>query len=848
MAETRKSLDDLELELYKPFRNPTETPFSELSPLPAGTVSHAEPLYRLSLDGEWALAEGGYTDVRTDLSVAWQDAIPAQVPNSIHTSLFEAGLIDDPLFGINDKRARENSYKIWWYKKTFHADENLKNPTLCFEGVCYRAMFWLNGEYLGFHSGMFGGPFFSLAGKLKEENTLIVKIENAPSNPYPYSEYADYDDGWWKGVVINCVYGWHYACIPSRGIWRSVSIASTPATTVEKPFFYATDHEKGLVDLILFTDGAPATGKIGISISPKNFEGPSVDFETDFVKEAAGEKLLHYRMAVPEPRLWWPNGMGDQNLYQATVTFAPDGDIPSFFRTGFGIRTVKMAPLPGGPYEDKLNFTYVINGKPMFIKGTNWCTMDALLRFPKERYQRALSLLKQQHVQLLRAWGGGMPESDVFYDLCDELGLMVRQEWPTCWDSDRQQPADELRETVKLNLIRIRNHPSLVTLAGGNESKHAESYSMTEIARASYEHDGSRKFHKTSPYGGAIHSYITYWDRHDIDATLNLEAPFIGEFGMASAPNHESVRRYLPDDEKDLWPPRPHGSFYHHMPKFNESHNPDIMYIGRLIHEFSRAETMEEWIWASQMAQATVIRHLLEKIRSRWPESVGICYYKSTDVYPACSWATVDYYGAPKQVPYYIIGDSYAPVGAALIFSSIDVKKPYAAPVYFFDDNQKTVGKTVTVTVTAFDSDLSPVKRERYDATGRTGFSSRLGEFVIGGTLLSSSPIFITAEVKVDDENVFRTFWWLNFRERSGCMRDLNRTVLSCTAGQGKVTVTNTGTLPAVGVSIECPEKDLTFETEDSMLFLVPGETVTLTVNETAGLRVKAWNADEVNL
>ncbi len=844
MEDIRRSLDDIELELYKPFRLPSDTPFTELTPLAPGTVTHEAPLFRCSLDGEWELADGGYTDERKDPAFVWTDALKVQVPNSIHTNLLEAGKIADPTVGKNDKRARENSYKIWWYKKTFKRDELLKNPTLSFDGVCYSAVFWLNGKLLGTHRGMFGGPYINVSNLLEEENTLVVKIENAPSNPHTKNDSADIDQGWWNGVVINCVYGWHYACIPSRGIWQSVHLDSTPNTPIQKPFFYAVDHEKGLVDLILFTNGAPAKGKVKVSVRPKNFEGKGVDFETEFVKENEGEKLLHYRMAIPEHKLWWPVDHGEQNLYEAEVSFIPENDLPTYWKTGFGIRTVEMAPLPGGPYEDKLNFTYVINGKPIFVKGTNWCTTDVLLRFPKERYERFLTLLKQQHVQLLRAWGGGMPESDTFYDLCDELGIMVRQEWPTCWDSDRTQPMWELHETVVLNLIRIRNHPSLVTLAGGNESKHAESETMTRMARASYELDGTRKFYKTSPYGGAYHNYNTYWGKGSLDSTLQLPyAPFIGEFGFASAPNVESVRRYLPDDEKYLWPAPADKSFEYHTPVFNTS---ECMFrINNRVPDFSRAETMEEWVWATQMTQTTIIRHLLEKIRSNWPESVGICYYKATDVYPACSWATIDYYGVPKQVPFHIIGDSYAPVAAALVFNSVDIRERYEAPVFFFDDNNDTVGKNVKVTVSAYDGSLTCRKQETYDATGKTGFSSKLGEFVIDGDLLTTTPLFITAEVEVDGAVAFRTFWWFNFKDASGCLRDLAKTKLAYATEAGKVTVTNVGDLPAVGVTIECPDKDITFDVEDSVLFLKAGESVTLTVNETEGLRIKAWNADE---
>lgn len=843
------SLDEKELERYKPFNCLSETPFETVL-LTENGYEQAKNIYSQSLDGEWQVAADGYTDERTDIALEWEDSFKGSVPNSVHTMLFEAGKIEDPLFAKNDKRARENSYRTWWFKKEFNYDTNLENPVLHFDGICYRCQVWLNGTYLGLHSGMFGGPDYNISGLLKEKNVLIVKIFNAPADPKAYSEYADYDDGWKYGTVVNCVYGWHYACIPSRGIWRSVHIDSTPKTVTEKPFFVPVSTD-GTVDLILRTSGKKSNGKISVNIKPKNFKGKCFGFQKEFVRLSEENEVLHYRFKIENPKLWWPNGHGEPNLYEAEVTFAPQGDIPTYCKTSFGIRTVEMAPLPDGMREDMLNLTYVINGKPIFVKGSNWCTLDALLRFPNERYDRFLSLIKEQHIQLLRAWGGGIPESDYFYDKCDELGIMVRQEWPTCWDSDRTQPEDELADTVIRNLIRIRNHPSLVTLAGGNESTNADSPAMTRMARMCFEYDGTRVFYKTSPFGGAnpyggvIHSYITYWDRQDIDATLNLEAPVIAEFGMASAPNIRSVNRYLPDDEKSVWPPKEKGSFHYHMPRFNECEGYiDMDFIGKRIGEFSRAETMQEWIDASQMAQATVIRHLLEKMRSRWPESVGVYYYKTTDVYPACSWATIDYYGVQK-LSYYVIQDAYAPIHSALVFKSVDVKCGDKIPVYYFDDNCETTGKNVTVNVKAYDSSLLQTENKIYDATGKTGFSSFVGEFEMSKKAAESKPLFIVSEVVMDGNVCDRTFYWLNFKDKSGCIYDIPRAEIDVKTENGKVYLKNTSSVPAVGVTVECPLNDEVFTVSDNVFWLEAGETVCLDVNITDGLEIKAFNMEQ---
>lgn len=843
MAEL-KSMDELELEKYLPYSRLIDTPFETIETEPGSL--NCEGINRsLSLDGEWTFAPDGFSDERTDITKDWKDGMKADAPASVHKMLVDAGVLEDPTFAVNDRRAREMSHRTWWFRKDFTYGGNLSNPVLHFDGVCYRAQFWLNGQYLGWHGGMFGGPDYNVSGLLKENNVLIVRIYDAPSNPFPQSETVDVDDGWWHGVTINCVYGWHYASIPSRGIWRSVHIDETPMTTTEKPFF-STVSTDGTVRLIFRTEGRKAEGTIKVSVSPKNFEGKTFCFTKHFTKESDGVSVIHYQFKIDDPHLWWPNGYGEQYLYTANVSFEPDNDIPSYYTETFGIRTVEMGPQVGGVSPDKLNLTYIINGKSMFIKGTNWCTTDVLLRFPKERYERFLGLAKAQHVMLLRAWGGGMPETDDFYDTCDELGIMVRQEWPTCWDSDRLQPVEELKDTVIRAVKRIRNHPSLVTLAGGNESHYADSPAMTEMARMGMEYDGSRMFHKSSPFGGneehvggTIHNYDTYWGRQSIDATLQLSAAFIGEFGAASSPNLGSVMKYLPENEKKVWPLPYDSAFWHHMPRFNSlSAAYDNEFMEKHVHEFSKCNNMQGWIDATQLLQATITRHLLEKFRSRWPYSTGLCYYKLTDVYPAASWSTIDYYGVPK-LSYYVIQDAYTPVHSSLIFSSVDVHAGDTLPVYFFDDNLEYASEEKTVSVRAF-AGTELIASSDYTVAPSDSTVIHAGDFFVDGKMAESKPLFIVCDVKTGENKIDRTFYWLNFRDSEGCMYETKKARLVISKDGETLRVRNISGVPAMGVIFESDDDRAEFS--DNMIWIDAGEEVLLTVKNRGTLSVRGFN------
>ena len=226
--------------------------------------------------------------------------------------------------------------------------------------------------------------------------------------------------------------------------------------------------------------------------------------------------------------------------------------------------------------------------------------------------------------------------------------------------------------------------------------------------------------------------------------------------------------------------------------------------------------------------------------RARWPESTGICYYKLTDVYPACSWSTVDYYGVPKR-SYYVLADSYAPLHACVTTESTTLTPGGALPVFLLNDTAER--GDYCVTIAAYDAALRPVLRKSFETDGAAAVI-RLGDFAPDA---GEGPLFITAEVRQEGALRDRTFYWFNYKDQSGCLFDRPRTALRVAVKEGALTVRNDGTLPAVGVTVECPEHDTVFTAEDSLFWLEPGENRTLAVSHTEGLRVSAWNADTVN-
>ena len=834
-----KSMDEIDIESYGAGPAPMESK-AHMVTLKSGGVSHPAAAPLLALDGFWLMAGGG--GERARLADNWSDAIPAQVPGSVHAALVAAGKMPDPIMGQNQTIVAKASYKTWWFKTTFRRPAGTTGERLVFDGVCTRCTVWLNGVKLGGHEGMFGGPEFDIASRLRDTNTLVVRLDPLANES---DDWRVRNASWKKSVVFNNVYGWHYSDCPSMGIWRPVRVEGAPAVRMEHPFIATRDLKTGTMDLAVALAGGSKkwSGTLAGTIQPENFTGASRRFAVQ-VRSTTAKRDLHLRFRIPKPQIWWPVDMGKPNLYRLTLSFVPDGggqaDSQSFT---FGIRTVEMAPLPAGPKPDKFNWTFVVNGRPMFVKGTGWCTMDPLLDFRRERYDRFLSLARDQHCQMIRAWGSGMPETDDFYDLCDRYGIMVMQEWPTAWNSHEVQPYDALEETVRLNTLRIRNRASLAIYTGGNESDKPFGKAIDMMGRLAIELDGTRAFHRGEPWGGSQHNYDSYWGRQPLDAHLRHEADFYGEYGLACFPVYESVQRYLPDNEKQLWPPPEHGAFAFHTPVFNWGKC--LSRIGQFANTFApRNATMEQFIIGSQMAQVVCLRHQFERARSRWPHCTGALYYKMNDNFPAASWATADWYGAPKM-GHYFMQQTMAPLHAVLHFNTIhNLGMWFDQPVFLLDDADRLKGRAWLVTVRVYDGALREIKRETYDGRGSIRSPLNLGRFELDTARTDNAPLFFVSEVHVDGQPADRTFYWINYEFDRGCLFRLPRTTLSMTLDKsnGAVVVTNTGTLPAVGVNVGRPGHLDTFTASENYLWLDAGERRTIRVDTLDGLSVGAWN------
>ncbi|MDD4717461.1 MAG: glycoside hydrolase family 2 TIM barrel-domain containing protein [Eubacteriales bacterium] len=808
----------------------------------------------LSLDGEW---RAEYSDSPLNgISVYDPSAgIPADIPGSVFTALFKAGVIPDPVIGKNQIIARQFSYKYWRLSCEFTWNgHDLHNGQVrfCFGGVANKCSIFINGFHVGSHEGMLSSFCFETDGLLNADkpNCIVVLLD-----PIPFISdtvfHPECNASWKNTVVINNVYGWHYSNLPSLGIWQSVRLEKVPAAEIEGVLIHTLSHEEKRMALHVSLSSNCSTRffRLAVNYSPLNFSGKTYSYEVGIDFNGEKNVCADHEFIIPDGKLWWPVDIGEPCLYRISVSLNDSsGHVISLREDNFGIRSIEMLPLPGGPKSDLFNWVFCVNGRKIFVKGSGWCTADALLDLRRERYDRFLGLCRLQHIQMLRAWGCGMPETDDFYDLCDRNGIMVIQEWPTAWNSHLTQPFEMLEETVRVNTLRIRNHPSLVMYGGGNESSDPYGSAIDMMGRLSIELDGTRTFHRGEPFGGSRHNYDSYWGRQSIDHNFTMTAPFWGEFGLASMPCTESVKRYIPVDEIGSWPPVPGSSYEYHTPVFGKWKDVEIMmqYAGYFAPE---EWDLDSYIISSQLIQSEGVRHTLERARTRFPECAGALYYKINDNFPAVSWSTIDWFGTAK-LSHYAVMNAFEPLHTCILMEKNDVFGEKAGfPVWVMDDAGDLEGHDWFVTAKLYDNELREVYSERYKEIPLCNGIANVGTLVLDESITAYTLVFAVISLYVDGIKRAQSFTFMNYVRDKGCMFRLPGTTLVIRSVEGRndpdkklVEVMNSGSVPAVGVTLTRPGYDDVFISDKGFLWFDPGERIVFETNSCEGLNVFALN------
>ncbi|MFB7892984.1 glycoside hydrolase family 2 protein [Microbacterium sp. NPDC056044] len=647
------------------------------------------------IDAGWTLraAAGPVPDGFPDATAA----VAASVPGCVHTDLLAAGLIPDPFLDDNESALAWIGLVDWTYATTFvWARDDADRTDLVFEGLDTVTTILLNRSEIGATANQHRSYRFDVRDALVEgENELVVRFRSpvkyaneqsvalgVRQRPYPLPYDAIRKSA--------CSFGWDWGIATyTSGIVKPVGLESWSVARLAQTRVVATpegDAGSIAVEVELERAGNAASVPLTVSVA---VNGPGLDENAlpgAFV-QVEGDRA-RVRLDLDAVQRWWPAGYGDQPLYVVDVRLHGDGpDVLDATHRVVGFRDVRWDMTPD---EAGTPFTLVVNDQPVFVKGVNWIPDDALtVRVTRDRLRRRFTQALDANLNLIRVWGGGLYESDDFYELADELGLLVWQDFLfACAAYAEEEPLrSEVEAEARENIVRLGHHASLVLLTGNNENLWgyedwgwklrldgktwgAQYYYelfpalVAELAPhvpyapgspfspgTAWDGETQTGPHPNDEQHGSMHLW-EQWNRLDWHTYRDHRPRFVAEFGWQGPPAWSTLVRSVSD--APLTPESP-GMIVH-----QKAMEGNTKLSNGLIPHFRMPEAMEDWHWAMQLNQALAVRTALEHFRSWAPHTQGAIVWQLNDCWPVTSWAAIDGDERPKPL-YYGLKNAFAP-------------------------------------------------------------------------------------------------------------------------------------------------------------------------------------------
>jgi len=609
--------------------------------------------------------------------VGW---LPVDVPTTVQAALVRHGHAPSPWRDRQAEAMREFEDDTWWFRREFDLTEEAAECDgfeLVFEGVSLFATVWLNGTPVGFVRNGHYAHRFDVTPHIRrrERNVLAVEcrlnLEGMKRQVRSdVSKSADEIRPYMR--VCQMMFGWDFAPrLPLIGLWRPVYLVCHRSASIADLCVATKSIHDGTATLEIETrlrtfrpSSAPLTLRLAIhedADRPPVWEG---------AVRCAGDAPLLTPVELPSARLWYPQPIGEPFRYTLTAHLEQDGAETDQRTIRFGVRTVAL--------KQDGQFTFSLNGVDLFAKGANWVPSNSLsLDATPEHYRHLLELAHEANFNMLRVWGGGIYEPETFYDLCDELGIMVWQDfmyacamYPDDDPAFMESAAVEAREVV----TRLRRHPSLVLWCGNNECQ--EAWVLGDWPQRAPRHLGERLYDHLlpetvralspgvpywpgSPYGGPTTRSREIGDFHDWYSLPNWRAydenapRFSSEYGFRSVPQRETLDAMIsPELQWDRNGPQ------HNVWQF---HHGWCGWLQAILPEFGRAWTLDEYVMLTQEAQATLMQYAIEVYRRRMFKTSGSLIWQYDEPWPAVTFSLVDFFGRPKAA-YYWVRRAYAPV------------------------------------------------------------------------------------------------------------------------------------------------------------------------------------------
>lgn len=636
--------------------------------------------------------------------------IPAAVPGCVQQDLLRAGVIADPYFGMNSMLCEWVENRWWVYRTRFDFERaGHEKVHLHFQGLDYKAHIYLNQSFLRFHEGMFHPLALPVTDLLRPEgNELIVMFEHAPDEMGQFGRTSQT-----ASQKSRFTYNWDFSTrMVPVGMWDKVYLKKTGGCRLENVWLRPEMAEGSGVLRIqaeVETGDSPSDKRVRATVYRNG--GAVARLERAWREAGAAEAVtIALECAIPDPEPWHPNGQGEQALYEVVVELQENGRLSDHWNGRTGFRTLSWIRNEGAP-DEALPYTLVVNGQRTYIKGVNLTPLDVLYgSVTDDCYARLVAMLKEANVNLVRVWGGGLIEKEIFYELCDRNGILVWQEFIQSSSGIDNVPSKDphflrlLRETAVHALKTKRNHVSLACWSGGNELTDVDgvpaTYADENIAMLKElvsRYDPERYFLPTSASGPSeflsaetpglnhdVHGPWKYLGPEEHYRVFNLSDSLLhSEFGVDGCCSVRSMRRFLPALDRKVtsvlenlvW--RHHGQWW------------DTLERSRGL--FGEIRDLSSLAAASQWVQAEGLRYALEANRRRKYRNSGSIVWQFNEPWPNVSCTSlVDYYGVPKMA-YHALRSAYRNVHLSLQYEKLVYcrNETFAAGVYVHNSGEE---------------------------------------------------------------------------------------------------------------------------------------------------------------
>ena len=629
---------------------------------------------RLLLDGAWQVQRVGD-----------DEALPARVPGCIHADLRRAGRIPDPYFRDHERQLQWIGEADWTYRRTFTVPATFgRAPVvrLCCDGLDTLATVCLNGHVVARADNMYRPWAWDVGALLREgANTLEITF----ASPLPVMARAQRERrtlpewhgplepagrGWIRKQPSN--FGWDWGpVLITAGIWRSIYLEAVHAARIADVHVQQTHAPEGAVRLQVFVAAEVVRDAALRARCTLRLDGDVVASAEGAM--AAGEAEIG--LDVPRPRLWWPRGMGDQPLYAVELELVDgSGAVHDAWRRAVGLRTLRLVRQPDAWGE---SFHFEANGVPFFAKGANWIPADALItEADPARVEALLEAAAAAHFNMVRVWGGGVYETDAFYDACDRLGLCVWQDFMfacSAYPASNDAFLESVEAEAEAAVRRLRHHACLALWCGNNEIEQGlagDAWTDAHMAWDDYDrlfngvlprvveqmdpersywpgspHTPGNRAHFNDPTRGDAHLWDVWHGRQPFEWYQTAAHRFCSEFGFQSFPEPRTVSAFTRPEDRNV------TSYV--MEQHQRSGAGNALILHYLLAWFRLPTAFEATLWLSQMLQGLAIQSAVEHWRRSMPRAMGTLYWQLNDCWPVASWSSVDYYGRWKALHHF---------------------------------------------------------------------------------------------------------------------------------------------------------------------------------------------------